>query len=70
MDLQFVPQKPPEVKKKASKENTLEQLMRITGFDAHLCPFCKKGKMIIMKEIPRIRSPGYLFPWPAKAARL
>jgi len=60
MDLQFVPEKPIGVKKNMIKETTLDRLMRITGFDALQCPFCKKGKMIIVREIPRIRSPNYL----------
>jgi hypothetical protein len=38
-------------------ENTLERLLRLTGFDACLCPACKKGKMVIVETIPRCRSP-------------
>lgn len=30
--------------------------------DVHLCPVCKKGKMIRIKELPRIRSPAAHLP--------
>ena len=26
--------------------------------ETHTCPFCKKGRMIVMQELPRIRSPA------------
>lgn len=30
-------------------------------YDVHKCPFCKKGKMVVIRTIPRIRSPpGHL----------
>jgi len=43
------------------KEPTRERLFRITGFDISLCKACKKGRMHRIKELPRVRSPGYLF---------
>jgi hypothetical protein len=27
------------------KESSQERLLRLTGFDVYLCPFCKKGNM-------------------------
>lgn len=46
--------------KTKNSESRIERLKRITGFDARLCPFCKKGLMITTKVIPRIRSPDLL----------
>jgi len=34
------------------KESTLERFERITGIDVTKCPFCKKGKMRIIKNFP------------------
>ena len=39
------------------KETSQERLLRLTGFDVFLCPFCKKGRMVTIEIIPRIRSP-------------
>jgi hypothetical protein len=39
------------------KETTHERLLRLTGFDMFLCPFCKKGRMVPIETLPRIRSP-------------
>jgi len=44
------------------KETAQEILKRITGFDAYQCPFCKKGKMQKIRELPRIRSPNTHLP--------
>lgn len=40
------------------KETTHERLLRLTGFDMLLCPFCKKGRMAPIETLPRIRSPN------------
>lgn len=61
LDLQFVPEKPTERKDGQKKETSQERLKRLTGFDVYQCPFCKKGKMHIVRELPRIRSPGIVF---------
>lgn len=58
--LQFTTEEAVDKIKPIKKETTLEKLKRLTGFDAYQCPFCKKGKMIIIREIPRIRSPGLI----------
>ncbi len=39
------------------KETTQERLKRLTGFDVYQCPFCKRGMMHVVEELPRVRSP-------------
>ena len=39
------------------KETPQERLKRLTGFDVYRCPFCKKGTMHAVEDIPRARSP-------------
>lgn len=60
--LQFVPQEKPDIqtiiKKQKGPETMLERLERLTGVNPCLCPVCKTGRMIIVKELPRIRSPS------------
>jgi len=48
--------------KPREKETTLDKIKRLTGIDIGLCPYCKKGKMHIVREIPRIRSPDKHLP--------
>ena len=50
--------KTPEKKK---GETTQERIKRLIGYDMQKCPYCKKGKMRIVKTIPRIRSPVKFF---------
>lgn len=62
LDLQFTPQEKPnitgkEIPDKTLKETAQERLKRLTGFDVYQCPYCKKGIMKVIREIPRIRSP-------------
>ncbi len=61
LELQFVPEVS-KVEKKLSDnkddETTLERIKRLTGFDIGKCPKCKNGRMRIVRELPRIRSPG------------
>jgi len=47
-----------ETVKPKKKETACESLKRITGFDVTLCPNCKKGSMVVIREMPRIRSPA------------
>ena len=61
MELKFVPENKIEtlIHKEISKNETAqERLKRLTGFDVYKCPYCKKGTMHVIREIPRIRSPG------------
>ncbi|MCK4664868.1 MAG: IS91 family transposase [Bacteroidales bacterium] len=39
------------------KESVQQRLQRLTGFDVYKCPYCKKGRMHSIEELPRIRSP-------------
>ncbi|MEZ5196809.1 MAG: IS91 family transposase [Bacteroidales bacterium] len=60
-ELQFVPEQKVDIEALISpkKEETVaERITRLTGFDPQQCPVCKKGKMVVIKVIPRIRSPG------------
>jgi len=36
------------------KETVLEMMLRLTGTDITCCPKCRKGKMIIIKKVPRL----------------
>ena len=61
LDLILLPEKKPDkhnVKEKPKKESSQERLKRLTGFDLYQCPFCKKGKMIVIRFLPKIRSPS------------
>jgi len=63
LELQFKPEEKKDVagtETKPKKETAQERLFRLTGFDVCQCPVCKKGRMRIIRELPRIRSPdGY-----------
>ena len=63
--LQFVPEEKPDIeaiiKKQKGPQTNMERLERITGINPCLCPVCKTGRMVIVRELPRIRSPG-VFP--------
>lgn len=59
--LKFVPEQKPDMEQLQSpavKETSAERIKRLTGFDVLLCPHCQKGKMVVTREIPRIRSPA------------
>jgi len=59
--LQFKPQDKPDIEEIALKlkpETNTERILRLTGFDCLQCPKCKKGRMISIKRMPRIRSPA------------
>jgi hypothetical protein len=63
-ELQFVPEEKPDIqtilKKQKGPETSLERLERLTGINPCLCPACKTGHMVIVKQLPRIRSPGLI----------
>jgi hypothetical protein len=55
MNLQFSPEKSSfdillEEKDRAEKQ--------VPATNTHCCPICKKGRMVVIKELPRIRSPS------------
>jgi hypothetical protein len=39
------------------KETVQERMKRLIGYDVYLCPYCKKGHMHRIEDLPRIRSP-------------
>ena len=58
MELQFEPEGPIiEKEKTGPKETSQEQIKRLTGFDIGQCPKCGKGRMLVVRELTRIRSP-------------
>lgn len=62
LKLQFVADKKPDIesliKDIEPAESRLQRFERLTGYDPCQCPVCKKGKMVVLRELPRIRSPG------------
>lgn len=61
LELQFVPEQKPDIdrliKDKEVPESRLQRFKRLTGMDPCQCPVCKTGRMILVRELPRIRSP-------------
>ena len=66
LGLRFVPEEKPDIdaliKQQQPPEITLERLDRLTGVNPCRCPVCKTGRMVIVRELPRIRSPVWFFP--------
>lgn len=64
LNVQFVPEEKPDIdciiKQKQAPETSQERFARLTGFDVCLCSVCKIGRMIRVRELPRIRSPSML----------
>ncbi len=46
------------IKKQQPAETNLQRFQRLTGVNPCACPVCKKGTMVVVKALPRIRSPG------------
>ena len=69
--LKFMPEEKPGiddiVKRKQPPETNLQRLERLTGINPCICPVCKKGNMILIKILLRIRSPGKLIELPSLA---
>jgi hypothetical protein len=64
LDLQFCePDKTIDavIKKQQPAETNLERFERLTGINPCICPTCRKGKMVAVRVLPRIRSPDGLF---------
>lgn len=63
LNLQFVPEEKPGIdaviKQQKPPETNVERFARLTGVNPCLCPACKTGKMVVLRELPRIRSPAY-----------
>ena len=64
LELQFEEEHKPDIKElieSKKKETPTDRIKRLTGFDIGLCQKCKKGRMHIVREIPRSRAPpGHL----------
>lgn len=61
LGLQFVPEPNVDIEEIVSPkkvETPAERIKRLTGFDPVQCPVCKKGRMVVVHVIPRIRSPA------------
>ncbi len=59
--LKFVPEKKPDIntliKNEKPPETRMQRLERLIGFNPCQCPVCKKGRMVVVRKLPRIRSP-------------
>jgi hypothetical protein len=64
--LQFAPEEKPDIdtliKRKEPPETNQQRFERLTGVNPCQCPVCKKGTMVAVRELPRIRSPAWYFP--------
>ena len=61
LELQFEPEisKVEKIlKPKKENETAQERIKRLTGFDIGKCQKCKNGRMHIVRELPKIRSPS------------
>ena len=63
LELQFVPDEKAYIetviKRKQPPETNVERFTRLTGVNPCLCPVCKTAKMLVVRELPRIRSPAW-----------
>lgn len=63
-NLQFVAKEKPDlqdlIRQTDGPETKPQRLERLTGVNPCRCPVCKTGCMVIVKVLPRIRSPGFL----------
>jgi hypothetical protein len=68
MGLQFVEQEKPSIddliSQKLPPQTRLQRFKSLTGIDPCMCPVCKSGRMVAIRELPRIRSPAWPFPEP------
>lgn len=65
LELEFEPEQKKtidELDKSKERETKQQRIIRITGFDSGQCPKCKKGRMYVIEELPRIRSPATHLP--------
>ena len=61
LSLQFEAEEKPDIdtliKQKEPPETNQERFKRLTGVDPCQCPVCKTGRMVRVRELPKIRSP-------------
>jgi len=66
LDLQFTPEEKLDmdmlIKRQQPPETNLQKFVRLTGINPCICPVCKTGRMVVVRELPRIRSPD----WPSQ----
>jgi hypothetical protein len=66
LGLQFAPDEKSDIdnliKKKQPPETNQERFERLTGIDLCKCQVCKTGRMVVVRELPKIRSPVGFFP--------
>ena len=59
--LQFTVEEKPDINtliKQQKPETNQQRIERLTGVNPCICPVCKTGRMVIIRELPRIRSPA------------
>ena len=65
LELQFIPEEKPVletlINRKKSPNTGLQRFEQLTGINPCLCPVCKTGKMVRVRELPRIRAPAGVF---------
>jgi hypothetical protein len=63
LGLKFTPDEKPDIKKNIRQqkptETNIERFERLTGINPCLCQVCKIGRMVTVRELPRIRSPTW-----------
>jgi len=61
LGLRFAPMEKPDIdtliKQKQPPETNQQRFERLTGVHPCQCPVCKTGRMVTVRELPRIRSP-------------
>jgi hypothetical protein len=66
LELQFVTEEKPDVDSLINRQNPpetgLQRFERLTGVNPCQCPVCKTGRMVAIRELPRIRAPDCFFP--------
>ncbi len=63
MGLQFTTEEEiPQPELETKKQSTAERIRQLTGFDPGICQTCKKGRLVVVAELPRIRSPAASLP--------
>ena len=66
LELQFVTEEKPDVDALINRQNPpetrLQRFERLTGVNPCQCPVCKTGRMVVIRELPRIRAPDGSFP--------
>jgi hypothetical protein len=66
LELQFVTEQKPDVDALINRQNPpetgLQRFERLTGINPCQCPVCKTGRMVVIRELPRIRAPDCFLP--------